>query len=586
MQHPAARLLTVATLAALLAGCAATHDRAAEIERDIRAELERAAEQAPPGVAETRDLLLPPDEDDFDELPEERFHITVENAPAREFLMSLVADTDINMVVHPEVDLNVTLELRNVTVEEVMEIMREIYGVEYQRNASGYIVRPPRLESRVYEISYLDINRRGSSRTRVSSGQATDNPDAVRDEGRGGSTRQQPRRGGGGPEFEATWDEEGRYITRAGERGEERPSGTIIHTETEANFWAGLQVAIEGVLDTREDRSVMINPLSGVLSVRAMPHEHRAVTELIDAIQNSVQRQVVLEAKIVEVELRDGFRSGINWTALSRTGGRVFGFGQVAGAGLFEDGVSAIADSSVPVQPGVGIQGFDTTAFGGSAMLTADTGDFNAFIELLETQGVARVLSSPRVSTINNQKAVIKVGTDEFFVTGVTSRTAAGAVGATAASSVQLTPFFSGIALDVTPQISHDGNIILHVNPTVSEVVDQTKSFTVAGQEERLPLAFSSVRQSDSIVRARNGQVVVIGGLMRESSDQRRAGTPLMSRIPFVGNLFGSREESTVKTELVILLRPVVVGEDDEWNDHIDPSLERLRAMGADSWPR
>jgi MSHA biogenesis protein MshL len=585
MHNHAARILSTCMLAAAIAGCTATQERAAEIDRDIVAELEQAARQQPPSVTETRDLLLPPSDPVMETPPEERFHITVENAPAREFLMSLVADTDDNMVVHPDVDLAISLELRNVTVEEVMEIVRDIYGLEYRRTSAGYIVHPPRLENRVYEISYLDINRRGSSRTRVSSGQATDNPDAYREDRTTSRTRTGSR--AQESEFEATWDDEGRYITRSGSRSEERPSGTVIHTETEANFWAGLQVAIEGVLDTREDRSVMINPLSGVISVRAMPHEHRAVAELLDAIQSSVQRQVILEAKIVEVELRDGFQSGINWTALSRTGNRLFGFGQVAGQDMFNDGVSAIAGSTVPVQPGTRVSGFDTSAFGGSGVITADTGDFNAFIELLETQGSTRVLSSPRVSTINNQKAVIKVGTDEFFVTGVVGRTTAGVGGAaTAASSVQLTPFFSGIALDVTPQISRAGDIILHVHPTVSEVQDQTKSFTVAGQEEELPLAFSSVRQSDSIVRARNGQVVVIGGLMRESADQRRVGTPGLSRIPLFGNLFGSREERTTKTELVILLRPVVMGEDSEWGEHVDGSLGRVRAMGADTWPR
>ena len=583
MQHHVARKLSACMLAAAIAGCAATHDRAAEIDRDIVAELERAAAQQPPGVADTRDLLLPPSEPDIEEPPEERFHITVENAPAREFLMSLVADTDINMVVHPDVDLLVSLELRHVTVDEVMEIVREIYGLEYRRNSSGYIVHPPRLENRVYEISYLDINRRGSSRTRVSSGQATDNPDAMREQ-TGTRSRQTSR--DTQSEFEATWDDEGRYVTRSTARSEERPSGTIIHTETEANFWAGLQVAIEGVLETRENRSVMINPLSGVISVRAMPHEHRAVGQLLDAIQNSVQRQVILEAKIVEVELQDGYRSGINWTALRDIRGRLIGAGQVSGPGIFEDGASPVRGRELDVRPGNMFKGFESQAFGGATILGADTGDFNAFIELLETQGVTRVLSSPRVSTINNQKAVIKVGTDEFFVTGVTGRTATGAASTTAASSVQLTPFFSGIALDVTPQISRDGDVILHIHPTVSEVSDQTKSFTVAGQQETLPLAFSSVRQADSIVRARNGQVVVIGGLMRESSQQQRFGTPGLSRIPFIGHAFGSRREQTVKTELVILLRPIVVDRDEDWQPPAVDSLERLRDLSRSPWPR
>jgi MSHA biogenesis protein MshL len=512
MHYRPMRLLTTCILAACLAGCTTTSERAGELERSILAELERAATQEPPAAAETHDLLLPPMTPDIPAVPEERFHVAVENAPARQFLMSLVADTDINMVVHPDVDLLISLELRNVTIDEVMEILREIYGLEYRQTTSGYIVRRPELQSRIYEISYLDINREGASRTRVSSGQSTENPAALQDQMGGGLGL------GHGA------------LSQMGDA--DRFSGTRIETESKSNFWEGLEDAISGILDDTEGRNVMVNPISGVVAVRAMPHEHRAVAELIEAIQGSVQRQVILEAKIVEVELLDGFRSGINWTALQDIEGRLAGFGQVAGTGIFDDGVSAIRDRPVTVRPGEVFSGFDSRAFGGSTVLAADSGDFNAFIELLETQGVTRVLSSPRVATINNQKAVIKVGTDEFFVTGVTGRTTTGAAAATAASSVQLTPFFSGIALDVTPQISRDGDIILHIHPTVSEVQDQTKTFTVAGQEESLPLAFSSVRQSDSIIRARNGQVVVIGGLMRETSDQRRFGTPSSQPYP------------------------------------------------------
>ncbi|QOC24200.1 pilus (MSHA type) biogenesis protein MshL [Wenzhouxiangella sp. AB-CW3] len=558
-------MLTTVFLTAILAGCTTPGERAEELDQRILAELEAAAQQQPPSPAETRDLLLPPDSAPVDEAPEERFHVTVEDAPARQFLMSLVADTDINMVVHPDVDLALSLELRNVTIDEVMEIVREVYGLEYRRTDTGYIVRPPSLEHRVYEVSYLDINREGSSRTRVSSGQSTENPAAMQDQVGGGLGRGAMPTGGG--------DSDGM-------------SGTRIETESRSNFWENLEDAVTAILDDEEGRNVMVNPMSGVVAVRAMPHEQRAVAELLEAIQGSVQRQVVLEAKIIEVELRDGFRSGINWTALQDIQGRLFSFGQVGGPDIFEDGISSIHGRELDVRPGEVFSGFESSAFGGSTVLAADTGDFNAFIELLETQGMARVLSSPRVSTINNQKAVIKVGTDEFFVTGVTGRTTAGAASATAASSVQLTPFFSGIALDVTPQISRDGDIILHIHPTVSEVQDQTKSFTVAGQEETLPLAFSSVRQSDSVIRARNGQVVVIGGLMRESSEQQRFGTPFLSRIPLIGHAFGGRQEQTVKTELVILLRPVVVDDEAGWGDHASDSLDRMRGMSSDQWPR
>jgi len=564
IDHPATRLLVIATLAAGLSACAATGDRAEEIDRNIRSQLEAAATREAPDVDETRDLLIPEADPAFEPPPEERFHVTVENAPARQFLMSLVADTDQNMVVHPDVDQTISMELRDVTVEEVMQVVREVYGLEYRRTETGYIVRPPRLENRVYEVSYLDINRKGSSRTRVSSGQSTDNPEALQsDSGSQGTTQAQP-----------------------GQGGSDMSTGTRIETESESDFWDQLEVAIEGVFDSQEGRNVMLNPISGVIAVRAMPHEQRAVAELLEAIQGSVQRQVILEAKIVEVELRDAYRSGINWQALENIDGRLAGFGQIAGPNVFNDGISAIRERPYTVSPGEVVQGFDTQAFGGSTVITADTGSFNAFIELLETQGVTRVLSSPRVATINNQKAVIKVGTDEFFVTGVTGRTATGGSTTTAASSVELTPFFSGIALDVTPQISRGGDIILHVHPTVSEVQDQTKSFTVGGEEESLPLAFSSVRQSDSIIRARNGQVVVIGGLMRESSEQKRFGMPGLSRVPLLGRAFGSRQEETVKTELVILLRPIVIDSPRTWAREAEGALDRLGDMDSEIWPR
>lgn len=542
----------------VLTGCSVTEERSETLDALIDAELSAAA-SAPPPVEQTLPLLTPQPEPMFEPPPEERFHLTVENAPASDVLMSLVAETDLNMVVHPDVSANITLDLRHVTIEEVLDILRDFHDLEYRRTPTGYMVRAARLESRLYEVSYLDIQREGASRTRISSGQSTENPAATQDNFGTGV---------------------GNTGSLAGSSDEEA-SGTKIETTSESDFWDGLEGAIRGVLEDETGRSVMINPMSGVVSVRAMPAEHRAVAELINAIQGSIQRQVILEAKIIEVELRDGFRSGINWTALSEVNGRLLSFSQAAGPGVFDDGRSSLAGRPINVSPGEIFQGFEGSAFGGGGVAAVDTGDFNAFIELLETQGIARVLSSPRVATVNNQKAVIKVGTDEFFVTSVTGRTATGGASTTAASSVQLTPFFSGIALDVTPQISRDGDVILHIHPMVSEVTDQTKSFTVAGNEETLPLAFSSVRESDSIIRARNGQVVVIGGLMRESTEQDRFGTPVLSRLPLIGHAFSSRQERSIKTELVILLRPVVVSDDAVWRDQAAAARERLRNLDS-----
>jgi len=193
-----------------------------------------------------------------------------------------------------------------------------------------------------------------------------------------------------------------------------------------------------------------------------------------------------------------------------------------------------------------------------------------------------QVLSSPRVSTVNNQKAVIKVGTDEFFVTDIESDQNTGTVTTQNTVDIELTPFFSGIALDVTPQIGRDGNVTLHVHPTVSEVIDQEKTLTVANQQQTLPLAFSSIRESDSIVRARNGQVIVIGGLMQDQSSRRRAKSGGLGDIPLFGALFRQKADSSRQSELVILLRPIVADSPSVWRDELDGVSRRLGPRSGD----
>jgi MSHA biogenesis protein MshL len=146
----------------------------------------------------------------------------------------------------------------------------------------------------------------------------------------------------------------------------------------------------------------------------------------------------------------------------------------------------------------------------------------------------------------------------------------------------ELTPFFSGVALDVTPQISPDSRVLLHIHPTISEVNDQQKTLVVRGQTDVLPLALSQVRESDSIVKARSGQVIVIGGLMRESRTRDDYKTPVLGDIPGVGRLFRSERDRRARTELVILLRPLVVG-DDEWQPLVDEPTKRLDEMAEKS---
>jgi len=190
------------------------------------------------------------------------------------------------------------------------------------------------------------------------------------------------------------------------------------------------------------------------------------------------------------------------------------------------------------------------------------------------------VLSSPRVATINNQKAVIKVGNDKFFVTNVSSNTNSSSGSSTnTTANITLTPFFSGISLDVTPQIDENGNVTMHIHPIVSSVIKDTQTFKVNGEDQILPLAASSTRESDSIVRAKNGQVIVIGGLIQNSGENYQASTPGADRLPGIGGLFKSKNKLSRKFELVILLRPIIVESTKTWQQQLQEAATSVKKL-------
>ena len=483
---------------------------------------------------------------------EDRFDISVNAVAADQFFLSLVDGTDYNMVIHPEVRGTITLNLRNVTIPEVLEAARDVYGYEFIRTQYGFQVLPGRLRARIYQINYLNINRTGSSQTSVSSGSLTANNSSTNADGTTSS--------GGGT------------------------AGTEIRTEqTLTSFWTELQESVQAIVGTGEGRSVVVNPQSGVVVVRALPNELREVEAYLQATQLIVQRQVVLEAKFIEVRLNENFQSGINWSSLLTPGNDSITASNIGGGSVLvnENGLSGIAGNSGNLDPAnfSAISGAAAAAFGGVFSLALNFGDFNAFIELLKTQGNVQVLSSPRVATMNNQKAVIKVGSDEYFVTDISTQNVATATSTTVQPDIELTPFFSGIALDVTPQISQEGDVTLHVHPSISEVVDQQKTVTVGTVTQQIPLALSTVRESDSIVRARSGQVIVIGGLMQETTNDQDAKTPFLGDLPGVGNLFTHKKQASVKSELVILLKPVVVRSADEWNDELLKTRSNIKEL-------
>ena len=354
--------------------------------------------------------------------------------------------------------------------------MRDVYGYDYRRSAGTYVVLPAALQSRLFEIDYLNLARGGMSRTRVSSGQVT-------------QTRADSTETGGFGETSSDSDADNE------QQGE--TTGSVIDTVNNSDFWAELETTLAAIIGTAEGRQIVVNGQSGVVFARGMPDELRAVSEYLDRIDGAAKRQVVLEAKIIEVTLSDGFQAGVNWAVVQQqadgdviAGGNLSGGGQLGGQPPLSP---PQAGAPITVAPGNPITEFAGQTLGAAFALALDIGDFNAYVELLEAQGDIRVLSSPRVATLNNQKAVIKAGTDEFFVTDVQSNTVTGTA-STTSRDVTLTPFFSGIALDVTPQISANGEVTLHIHPTVSDVTDQTKVLTISGQTD----TFAARVQRDS----------------------------------------------------------------------------------------
>jgi len=558
--HMRTRPLAAAFAAALLlAGCASPMEREPEsgptLDR-IREALDEGADasESEETPADVEAALMPGMDEQLSAEQAsaggetERFDLSVTNASARAFFMGLVEGTPYNMVVHPDVEGEISLELKDVNIPEVMDIARRVYGYEFERRSTGYIVMPARMESQIFYVDYLNVNRDGESNMRVSSGEVTSAPD----------------NGGSGN-------------NSGGATGRAQNPGSRISTSSQANFWGTLRETVSSIVGSGEGRSVIVDPQAGLVVVRAMPGELRDVRGYLGAAQENLQRQVVLEAKILEVSLSESNETGINWAAL---GDGSNGDAVIAGQGTISQGTTDVLTDSGAFDPtsitspgGTG----GAFEFGGIFAIGARANDFAALIRLLDTQGDVQVLSSPRVSTLNNQKAVIKVGTDEFFVTDVESDTDTTAATSTRSVDVDLTPFFSGIALDVTPQISQSGSITLHVHPTVSEVSDQQKSITFAGQQQSLPLAVSQVRESDSVVRAEDGQVIVIGGLMKDQATRNRAQPGGLGDLPLVGGLFRQSADSSSRSELVILLRPMITGDGgDDWSEQIRELRDRL----------
>ncbi len=556
------RILILLPLLGLLAACTAPQPRPDVVREKIGEELALAASGRKAAEGAERALLMPfVVEMPKQENGEPRFDLSVVGAPATQVFMAIVSGTRYNMLVGPEVSGTITVSLKDVTVKEALESIRELYGYEFTIRGNRISIQPNTLQTRVFQVNYLASRRQGAAELRVTSSSISSSGVAA------GAT---------------STPSTGAMPVPAGTGGGAAGGGSNITsrvtTESNTNFWKDLDDALR-TLASGEGRNVVVNSISGVVVIRALPGELRTVEQYLKATQVMVERQVMLEAKILEVRLFEQYQAGVNWSTFHGQNNRL-SLGVVPPGSTMQPTGGPLSTSSVAALPGLGGAVAATALGGGFVGLAFQTANFAALLNFLETQGSVSVLSSPRIASINNQKAVLKVGTDELFVTNVTTTTTSTAAGTTATPSLTLQPYFSGISLDVTPQIDGDGNIILHVHPAVSTVTEKDKIIDLGTLGSfKLPLASSSVNETDSIVRVQDGNIVAIGGLMTQEQTNNRSGLPGTVN-SIAGTLFGQRGNSLSKRELVILLKPTIIHDDRAWMKDIEQSGERVRNLG------
>jgi len=554
-----------ATLAALLlvGACATPPPPPQGLTPEISAELARTGERKPPARSEGLErALLPPVQIGMPRVPglelESRFDLSVTNAPAAQVFMSIVSGTRYSMLVHPEVSGAISVNLKDVTVDEALSAIRDLYGYDYRLEGTRIYVQPAGLQTRVFQVNYLPGLRRGSSDLRVQSGGEL--------QGSGVSVAGAPPPAAGAPSTETS----------------------RVTTQQQADFWTDVRTAILTIVGTGDGRSVVVSPHSGVVVVRAFPQQLRAVDQYLRATRLAVERQVMIEAKIIDVELSDAYQAGINW-ALFRASGPdvVAGMVGTGGTTLGARG-SSITSGSVAINAQQrtiqGLSSLATTAPAGAVFgLALQTSNFAALLEFLESQGNVQVLSSPRIATLNTQKAVLKVGRDEIFVSNIDPGTAVATAGGAAQQTPtpRLSPFFSGIVLDVTPQIDESNNIILHIHPAISDVTEKTRAipFGTSGTPVQFPLASRAVNETDTIVRVSDGNIVAIGGLMSVDVRDQRSGVPGVSDEGVAGALLRNTQRSSRKKELVILLKPTIIHSDRNWEQDLRETRGRFDAL-------
>lgn len=488
----------------------------------------------------------------------ETYSVVVDRMPAQQLLFALARDAKLNIDVHPGINGTVTLNAIDQTLPQILNRVSKQIDMRYEFDGPNLIVMPDSPYLRVYKIDYVNMSRESDGIVSAS--------------GEINSTGSNYNSGSGSSSGSST---------ASGNRGSTNSSTIIIKNKSTNNFWMHLEQNVKDILREtdkilptenrsvqapaatqavnpapvvpsvtyREAASVIVNPEAGILSIRATARQHEKIQEFLDQVLASVKRQVLLEATIVEVQLSNDYQQGIDWAVLSGSSGF-----QLLGGGLYRNPVTT-PGLQLPV-PTVGTLSALPTGnlFAGQY----NSENFRATLQLLETFGNVRVLSSPRISVINNQTAILKVVDNLVYFTVEADTTALSENSNIVTYTTTPQTVSVGFIMNVTPQISEDDTVLLNIKPTirrkVGDVQDPNPGLTI---DNFVPLIRE--RELESVLKLSSGQIGVMGGLIEDSLQDNTDSLPLVNRLPFLGNLFSNKNMQNRKSELVIFVRPVVV---------------------------
>ncbi|MYM75634.1 pilus (MSHA type) biogenesis protein MshL [Duganella sp. FT134W] len=517
----------------------------------------------------------------------ETFSVTVHKVPVQSLLFALARDAGMNVDVHPGIEGTVTLNALNQTLPQLLSRIQRQVDMRYEINGTTLTVLPDTPEWRNYKVDYVNIARSTTSSVNIATQISTSGSGGGSGNGGGNAIQQAVQNNTQQQQFGANGQPLQQQNNNAQQGNGSNNSTTSVTNRSDNNFWYNLERNIRDMLRSsnlndnpvdplagqqqggpgiaqmpqqlngpggtgeqdagnRSRNSVIVNPEGGLIAVRATARQHEKIAQFLDVVLGAAKRQVLIEATIIEVKLSDSYQQGIDWKSVGR-GGLTLKQQQV-GTTTLPSGVQT------NVSPGVFLLNYTNP--------TSRLGDIAATIQLLESFGKVKVLSSPKISVLNNQTALLKVvDNNVFFSIKVTPAVlnSSGGVSTPAVyeSTLQTVPV--GFVMSVTPQISDNDEVTLNVRPTITRVVDHVKDPNPALVNVASQIPVIQAREMESIMRVNSGQVAVMGGLMQDSVDNAKDGIPGLSSLPLVGNLFSYRNENSTKTELVIFMRPVVI---------------------------